>query len=114
MASTMPSDVVAAPLHRLANVRPRPAKALIEVESRRARVGEALRRAIGIIGLSDKEAADVLCLDKSQLSRWLSGHENIQLARLYGTRLYGPFVLALAHECEECEVETTVRYRRLA
>ena len=82
MGQSIAAAAGVAPLQRLDAVRPRMAKALIEVESARVRVGAALRRAIGIVGVTDKEAADLLGVDKSQLSRWLSGGENVQLHRV--------------------------------
>ena len=100
------ASVPAVPLHKVENRRPR----LIAKEIARARVGAALRRAIGIVGLSDKEAADLLGLDKSQLSRWLSGGENVQVARVYGTKLHGPFVIEQARDATDCVVETTVTW----
>lgn len=112
MASTMPATGPASPLQRLEAVRPRMAKVLNAVETPdRAPVGAALRRAIAIVGLSDKEAADLLGLDKSQLSRWLSGGETIQLHRVYATKLHGPLAIELARDAEQCVVETTVTYR---
>lgn len=74
-------------------------------------VGAALRRAIGIVGLSDKEAADLLGIDKAQLSRWLSGGESIQLHRIYATKLHGPFAIEQARDASGCTVETTVTFR---
>jgi hypothetical protein len=100
-----------APLQRVEAVRPRAANVLIEVEKARQSVGAALSRAIGIVGLSDKEAADLLGIDKSQLSRWLSGGENVQLHRIYGTKLHGPFAIEQARDTHECIVETTVTWR---
>lgn len=114
MSSTMTNAPAPAPLQRLEGLRLRPAKVVIEVENARIRVGRALKRAIDICGTTDKEAADLLDLDKSQLSRWLSGGENIQVARIHGTRLHGPFAIEQARDAEGCVVETTVTYRRPA
>jgi hypothetical protein len=83
---------------------------LNDVAEARAIVGAALRRAIGIVGLSDKEAADLLGMDKSQLSRWLAGGETIQLHRIYRTKLHGPFAIEQARDASGCTVETTVTY----
>ena len=88
------------------------AKVLNGVEQpSREPVGRALRRAIGIVGLSDKEAADLLGIDKSQLSRWLAGTESMQVARIYSTKLHGPFAIEMARDAQGCVVETTVTYR---
>lgn len=111
MAPMLQSAVARTPLQRLDDVRLRPAKPLIDVENARRQVGAALSRAIGIVGLTDKEAADLLGLDKSQLSRWLSGGENVQVHRVYGTKLHGPFAIEQARDTSECIVETTVTWR---
>ncbi len=55
--------------------------------------------------------ADLLGVDKSQLSRWLSGGENVQLHRIYATKLHGPFAIEQARDASGCVVETTVTYR---
>lgn len=78
-----------------------------------------------ILDLSDKEACDMLGekssagevvkpLDKGQLSRWLSGEENVVLARIYGTRLHGPFAIEQASDASGVVVETAVTIRRTA
>lgn len=82
----------------------------------RRRIGKALSRAIGVLDLDDKEACELLGtkdkpLDKAQLSRWRSGDENVVLARVYGTRLHGPFAIEMARDAQECAVETTVTFR---
>lgn len=110
MASSVPAVVLTAPLHRLEPNHSGRMDGLYEVEHSRAAVGAALRRAIGIVGLSDKEAADLLVMDKSQLSRWLSGTETIQLHRIYRTKLHGPFAIEQARDAAGCIVETTVTW----
>lgn len=39
------------------------------------------------------------------------GDENVVLARVYGTRLHGPFAIEMARDAQECVVETTVTYK---
>ena len=120
MPSTMPKPVVAAPLNRFEGLRPRMAKVLNPVEDEmgqeRRRIGKALSRALGVLDLEDKEACVLLGtkdkpLDKAQLSRWRSGDENVVLARVYGTRLHGPFAIEMARDAQDCAVETTVTFR---
>ncbi|WP_291989574.1 hypothetical protein [Luteitalea sp.] len=99
------------------------AKALNPVEDasarERRRIGKALSRAIGVLDLDDKEVCALLGttekpLDKAQLSRWRSGDENVVLARVYGTRLHGPFAIEMARDAQGCTVETTVVYRAVS
>lgn len=96
------------------------AKALNAVEDalirERRRAGAALARAQGIAGADDKTCCDWLgrdgkALDKAQFSRWKSGDENIVLARVYATKLHGPFAIEMARDAQGCVVETTVTYR---
>jgi hypothetical protein len=111
MAPMLQRTASTAPLQRVDGLRLTPAKGLIEVEIARQRVGLALSRAIGIIGLTDKEAADLIGIDKSQLSRWLSGGENVQVHRIYGTKLHGPFAIEQCRDDQGCVIETTVTWR---
>ena len=114
MGASVAGAAAAVHLHSLESRNFGVADGLNGVENPRAVVGAALRRAIGICGLSDKEAADLLGLDKSQLSRWLSGGESIQLHRIYRTKLHGPFAIEQARDAAGCVVETTVTYRVVA
>lgn len=110
MPPIVPVVALTAPLHRVSDLSHVRMADLNEVAEARAVVGAALRRAIGIVGLSDKEAADLLVMDKSQLSRWLSGTETIQLHRIYRTKLHGPFATEQARDAAGCIVETTVTW----
>lgn len=84
---------------------------LHEIELSRAAVGAALRRAVGIVGLSDKEAAALLNCSPSQFSRWCLGKETVPLHRVYGTKLHGPFAIEQARDAAGCVIDTTVTYR---
>lgn len=110
MGASVSAAVMTAPLHRVSEGGGLRMADLNEVAAARAVVGAALRRAIGIVGLSDKEAAELLGMDKSQLSRWLAGAETIQLHRIYRTKLHGPFAIEQARDAAGCTVETTVTY----
>ncbi len=50
-------------------------------------------------------------MDNSQFGRWLRGIENPILARIYATKLHGPFAIEIARDTDGCCVETTVTYR---
>lgn len=58
-----------------------------------------------------KEAAALLGVEPAQVSRWISGVENVQVDRIYATKLHGPFAVELARDADTCVVETTVTYR---
>lgn len=119
MAFSVPVTAVASPLSRLDGLRPRAAKVVNKVDTgreslaiARKQAGAALKRAIDIVGLTDSEAAVLLAdMDKGQLSRWLKGDENIILARVYGTKLHGPFAIEQARDAQGCTIETIVTYR---
>jgi len=98
----------------LDGIRPVMAKVVHSVDEERARVGRALKRAVAIVGLDDSEAAALIGIDKSQFSRWVRGVENPILARIYATKLHGPFAIEQARDAESCVVETTVTYRSQA
>ncbi len=114
MPPTMTSVALSAPLSRLESVRLSPAKANLTIHENRPRIGAAFLRAINVLGLSIKEAAALLDMDAAQLSRWISGVERVQMDRVYGTRLHGPFAIELAGDAAGCVVETTVTIRRTA
>lgn len=111
MAVTLAHGPMVAPLTKLENLRLSPAKANLMNRENRPRVGAAFARAIGIVGLSVKEAAALLGIEPAQVSRWIAGQENVQLDRVYGTKLHGPLAIELARDAEQCVVETTVTYR---
>jgi hypothetical protein len=48
------------------------------------------------------------------VSRWIAGTENVQIDRIYGTRLHGPFAIEAARDAQGCTVETTVIYRAVS
>jgi hypothetical protein len=122
MASTMPNVVSTAPLTMREIRRPSPAKANLTARENRPAVGAALRRAMRILDLDVKQVA-VLCgfVDDvtgephhAQVSRWLSGAENVQLDRIWGTPLHGPFAIELASDAAGVVIETAVTIRRTA
>ena len=109
--STAPN---AAPLSRLETLRLSPAKAKLTNRENRPHVGAALARAINVLGLTIKEAAALLDVEPAQVSRWIAGTENVQIDRVWGTRLHGPFAIELAAGAEGVVVETAVTIRRIA
>lgn len=103
--------------------RPSPAKANLTAREvalgKRPRIGAALKRAIDICCAGDiKEAAIVLGFQDvgtgevkhAQVSRMIAGAEPVQLDRIYGTKLHGPFAIEMARDHDDCVVETTVTY----
>jgi hypothetical protein len=114
MATTMPNLAATAPRMLPASLRLSTAKANLTNREHRPRVGDELERAIGIVGLSIKEAAALLGVEPAQVSRWIAGAENVQIDRLYATKLHGPFAIEMARDAEGCTVETTVTYRAVA
>jgi len=75
-------------------------------------VGQALRRAFGLLGWSLKEAAAKVGRDERQVARWLNGAERPQLDALFAVEeLRQPIVQALS-ELVGAEVEVTIRLRR--
>lgn len=114
MANTVASATAIAHRVSLENLRLSPAKANLMPRENRANVGAVLHRAIAALGWSLKEAAAVLEMDPAQLSRWIAGAETVQMHRIWGTRLHGPFAIELAGKADGVVVETTVTIRRLA
>lgn len=114
MAATFAPSPSPAHLLSLENLRPSPAKANLIPHENRGQVGQALARAIAILGWSVKEAAGVMALDPAQLSRMIAGTETVQVHRLWGTPLHGPFAIELASAAAGVSVETTVTIRRTA
>lgn len=90
------------------------AKAQLTSHEKRPYIGAALARAIQVLGYSIKEAAALLDMDAAQLSRWMSGGETIQMQKLWGTPLHGPFAIELAAGASGVVVETAVTIRRTA
>lgn len=106
-------------LTKLEGLRLSPAKANLTARENRPSVGAALKRAIDICCKGDvKEAAIVMGfydaetgeVKHAQVSRMIAGTEAVQLDRIYGTKLHGPFAIEFARDDNACLVETTVTY----
>lgn len=78
-------------------------------------IGQAVERGIVLAKLTKQDVAFRMGYeDQSALSRWISGAETPQFARLWAIEeLRGPLVIALA-ELAECVVETIVKVKRSA
>lgn len=78
-------------------------------------IGGAIERAIVLAKLTKQDVAYRMgYTDQSALSRWISGAETPQFAKLWAiTELQEPLVIALA-ELAAMVIETTVRTRRRA
>lgn len=122
----MSNAAAAAPLTKREFRRPSPAKANLTAREvhreKRPAVGAAFRRAMDRLGLDVKQAA-VVCgfvddetgdVLHAQVSRWIAGTENVQLDRIYGTKLHGPFAIELASGAADVDVVTTITVRRTA
>lgn len=83
-------------------------------EHSKSEIGAALQRALNVLGLSIKEGAGLLEMDPAQMSRWIAGTERLQIERVWGTRLHGPFAIEVASAAAGVTVETTVTLRRTA
>jgi len=114
MGHSLPHTATAAPLSRLEHLRLSPAKANLANRENRPLVGAAFSRAIQIVGFSIKEAAALLNVEPAQVSRWIAGSENVQIDRVYGTKLHGPFAIEMARDAQGCVVETRVSYRAVS
>ncbi len=123
MAHSMLNGSAAAPLPNREIRRPSPVKAKLTAREmareKRPSVGVAFKRAMDICGVDVKQAAVLLgFVDEetgevlhAQVSRWIAGTENVQLDRVYNTKLHGPFAIEMARDDDQCVIETTVKYR---
>lgn len=90
-------------------------KPLAELDHRRA-IGRAIERALEYADLTKQQASGLMGYpDQSALSRWISGAETPQLAKLWtlGPRFRHGFVIALADNAADdgVEVRTTITLR---
>lgn len=123
MSPSMQTATVQAPRTNYEHIRLSPAKAKLTAREvareNRPRVGAAFKRAMDIIGVDVKQAAVLLGfvdeetgeVKHAQVSRWIAGTEAVQLDRIYGTKLHGPFAIEQARDSDSTVVETTVTWR---
>ena len=123
MATSLAHRTSDAPLSNREFARPSPAKAKLTgremAREKRPSVGAAFKRAMDICGVDVKQAAVLLgFIDEetgevlhAQVSRWIAGTENVQIDRIYNTKLHGPFAIEMARDDGNCVIETTVKYR---
>lgn len=80
----------------------------------RAEVGQAVQRAISLVGWSVKEAADHIGRERAQVSRWIAGTETPQFAKLWtlGERFQQELVIALAELVPCVSVRTQITLER--
>jgi hypothetical protein len=79
-------------------------------------IGRVIERAIVLAGLTKQELAHAMgYADQSALSRWISGAEAAQIAKLWAVRaLRGALVIAMAEASRaDVEVQTVVTLRRV-
>lgn len=78
-------------------------------------VGQAIGRAIAIVGWSLKEAAGKVGVDDREFAKWMTGERRPHLDRLFAIEeLRKPLVICLAGLAPELEVVTEIRDRRRA
>ena len=76
-------------------------------------LGECLDEARRVVGWTVDQLAAELHRDSKQVARWMRGEERTQVDAVFQIAvLRQPFVIALA-KLAECEIETTVRIRRI-
>lgn len=115
MPRSLPNSTV--PAHReLADI-PRATTAnanLRKADDWRAPIGQALRRAVALVGWSLKEFAAAVERDPRQCARWLAGTERPQLDAVFAVEaLRQPLVIALSEIAGQgVEIETVVRISR--
>jgi hypothetical protein len=119
MSPSMQSVTVPTPRTKYEPLHLSPAKVKLTGRENRPRVGAAFKRAMDIVGLDVKQTAVLLGfvddqtgeVKHAQVSRWIAGTEAIQLDRIYGTKLHGPFAIEQARDDDSTTVETTVTWR---
>jgi hypothetical protein len=79
----------------------------------KAVIGRAIERALLSAAITKQQAAFAMGYGENQapVSRWVSGIETPQFAKLWelGPRFRQELVLALAAECSGLEIETVIR-----
>ena len=75
-------------------------------ERGREEYGQILRRSVELAGLTEKDAAARLGVERSQFSRWLSGKENAQVWRWHADDVLGPALIQA-----QAEVTPSARIR---
>jgi len=118
MSTTVANGAARSHLTKLEGLRLSPAKANLTPRENRPHIGAALGRAIDRLGWDVKQAAIELGfidaetgeVKHAQISRWIAGTEPMQLDRIYGSKLHGPFAIEFARDDDACVVETTVTY----
>jgi hypothetical protein len=79
-------------------------------------IGQAFEWALDRSRITKQDAAFRMgYTDSGVIGRWISGKENLQIAKVWliGEGFFQEFVIALA-EVAKCEIETTVKIRRTA
>lgn len=75
-------------------------------------VSHALRRAVSVAGLSDKEAAAQVGVDAGEFAKWLGGERRPHVDRvLAAEQLRQPFLTELARLDTNVEIVTEIRWR---
>jgi len=117
MTTSVAKALQAGHRNSLERVTPQMAKAdlnTIEKREFREEIGRAIQRAIGLAGLSQKEAAGEIGRDAAQLARWIAGTERPQFDALFAVeRLREPLCVALA-QMSGADVQLEIKFRKTA
>lgn len=77
-------------------------------------IGQAIERAIALAGMTKQQvAAEMGYENQAALSRWISGIETPQFAKLFAVKdLRAALVIALAEMAKDIDITTTISIRR--
>jgi hypothetical protein len=75
-----------------------------------SRVGQALQRAVSIVGWSNKEAAAEIGVDDGEFGKWVNGARRPHTDRILAVSvLRWPFIVALAEQSGEGVMEISLK-----
>lgn len=73
-------------------------------------IGQAVQRAVALVGLSNKEAAALIGVDDAEFGKWLNGSRRPQFDRIFAVEeLRWPLVQCIAALDARNELVTTIR-----
>jgi hypothetical protein len=98
----------------LENVKPAMARADLQKQEMRRRVGHAVQRCFSLAGLTQRQAAEAMARDEAQVGRWVAGTERPQFDTILAVDcLCQPMLVALAElSGAGVEVTTQITVRR--
>lgn len=79
------------------------------------RLGTAVERTRGLLGLTLQEFASAIDKDERQVARWIAGTERTQVDAIFAVAHFQrAFVIALAEQAQGVDVVTEIRVPRSA